>query len=100
MTLGVALDDDDVVLTWTQLNLNTAYEVHDSSTPYFTPSDDTRLITLPAPTATHRAKDAAGNAGRNRFYILKARFVDSANALSAISTNEVAEFSFALTPGE
>ena len=78
---------NDVVLTWTHLSPNTAYEVHRSTTPYFTPSDHTRQITLTAPTATY-TDWRVGNVNENYFYVVKSKFVDSANDLSVNSTNE------------
>ena len=57
--------DADVTLTWTHQTANGAYEVHRSTTPFFTPGSTTPLKTVFAPVNSYIDKSAAGNPDEN-----------------------------------
>lgn len=93
----ITKDANDVVLEWTHEEPNTGYEVYSAVTPYFTPGAGTLVATLPSTTTMYR-HTGAGGAANNHFYIVRSKFQDSANNLSADS-NPTGKFSYSLAPG-
>ncbi len=92
--LTIGRQDNDVILNWTSRVSAATYEVHWSSTPYFTPSADTLLVTLPAGAITYLDPDALASSD-SRFYIVRALWSGSGNSFSADS-GMVGKFSFTL----
>ena len=96
-TLGIARDANDVVLTWTRLDPNTAYEVYRSAAPFLSPLPTDLVKTVSPPTSVYVDTGVIGSI-INYFYIVRSKFQDSANNLSADS-NQTGKFGYGLTPG-
>ncbi|MCX6032247.1 MAG: alpha-amylase family glycosyl hydrolase [Chloroflexi bacterium] len=101
----------DVQLTWATVFTDTAtgpevvtgYQVHRSTSPYFTPDATTLQQTLTPPAfggATFTWTDAGkvGDPVTNYYY--KVLAVNAAGGRSAVAAAHVGEFDFALTPGQ
>jgi hypothetical protein len=95
VTLGIKPHGADVVLQWTQ-GVTSFYEVHRGPTPYFTPITSTLVITLPLSTTVYT--DTGALSGPDNFYVVRSKFQDSANDLSADS-NGVGKWEFPLATG-
>lgn len=107
--VDIAKQSNDVVLSWapvTQDTANepkvaTAYEVHRSTSPYFTPGAGTLLATVAPPVYGASGKlsytdaSAIGNPTQNFYY--KVLAINGAGKGSAAS-NHVGEFDFGLVP--
>ncbi len=99
---SVGLDGGEVKLDWRHVSPNTAYEVHRSLAPYFSPDVRTRVAALdashpPAPDEALSYRDgesAAGDAGTNHFYLVLGVNAAGGGAASA----RRGEFDFELTP--
>ncbi len=90
---------NDVVLTWTDQSPNTEYEVYRSSSlPYFAPDPSTLLPPILVQPTSIATDTGAIGAASNYFYVVRSKFRDSANDLSADS-NRTGKFSFSLVPG-
>jgi hypothetical protein len=87
----IALNGNDVTLTWTDPAVNSGYEVHRSVTPDFTPNNSTRIATLGAAVATYTDPGMAGNPNEAHFYLVRAT-VGSVGA----NSNVVGELAYAL----
>ncbi len=90
---------NDVVLTWTDQPPNTEYEVYRSLSPYFTPAAGTLLPPILAQPTSVFTDTGAIVAPSNYYYLVRSKFRDSANDLSADS-NQTGKFSFLLVPGQ
>ncbi|MCS6844462.1 MAG: alpha-amylase family glycosyl hydrolase [Caldilineales bacterium] len=110
-TVAVAKQGNDVKLSWAPVTQDTnnepevvtAYEVHRSTSPYFTPGPGTLLSTVtpgafgnPSGQITFTDAGAIGNPAQNYYYKVVA--VNGAGKASAAS-NHVGEFDFGLVPG-
>ena len=82
-----------VVLTWTGDPNDCSYEVHRSTSPYFTPGPSTLQTTVPADIKTYTDYGAARNVDINYFYIVRA-ITCSAGEIG--DSNPVGEFDFLL----
>jgi hypothetical protein len=94
VTMELERNDADVTLSWTHQTANGAYEVHRSTTPFFTPGSTTLLKTVFAPASSYIDESAAGNPDENHFYLVRAR----CGALWGDS-GRTGEFSYRLAPG-
>ncbi len=85
----------EAALGWSPSYANCSYEVHRSSSPYFTPAGATLLA--PALTAGSAGytdpASSLGDLGLNQFYVVKAGNCDGG---SAANSNRVGEFDFGL----
>jgi len=95
VTLSGARQGTDIALQWTQGAI-TGYELHRSAAPYFTPVQGTLVLTLPVTTTAYT--DTSAILGPNAFYMVRSKFQDSANDVSA-NSNRVGKWSFPVAPG-
>ena len=89
--LSIAADGTDVVLTWTEATTVTAYEVHRSATPFFTPDGGSLLTSLPAGTTMYTDTGVTGDPSISYFYQVRTLGAGP-NAIS----NEVGEIDYPL----
>ena len=87
---------NDVDLVWTHHGPNTAYEVHRSTIPYFTPSASSLRTTLLAPNDTYTDVGAIGGVGNNYFYKVRSKCQDLPFYDLSADSNQTAEFDFLL----
>jgi hypothetical protein len=86
-------------LVWSHVAPNTAYHIHRSTAPYFTPAPGNQIETMPMPFAdTLTYADSASGAGNpdvNHFYIV----VGATPGGQGAASDPIGEFDFALTTG-
>lgn len=92
MLLSISAIGTDIELTWTPALATSGYEIHRSTTPFFTPISSTLLITLPATTGVYTDTGIAGDPATSYFYQVGA--VDGSGQVS--NSNEVGEIDYAL----
>lgn len=63
-----SVSGNDVVLTWTTNQVNTAYEIHLSDTPFFAPSSSTLVTTVAANIATYIDTNRAMAGASSAYY--------------------------------
>ena len=94
---GISLSGADVDLSWTDDSANAGgYEVHRSTSPYFTPDSGSLEETRPAGSTSYTDEDATGSASENYFYIV--RGISNCGAASDFE-KRLGEFDFELVPG-
>jgi len=95
--LSITQNGTTAELTWPAVPNSATYQVWQSETSYFTPNSatDTPLATVSAP--GHSATNAIGDPTSNHYYVVTG--VNVCGESSGIS-NRVAEFGFALVPGQ
>ena len=99
-SVSISLDSGELKLAWPHISPDTAYQVHRSSTPYFTPDGSTLVTTLsaahsPAPDETLTYRDphsGSGDASVNDYYVVLA--INPAGASAA--SDRRGEFDFML----
>jgi len=94
---SISLNGADVTLRWDSDPANAGgFEVHRSTSPYFTPDSGSLWTTLPVGSASYTDMGAAGSAGENYSYIV--RGLSSCGAPSGYE-KRLGEFDFGLVPG-
>ena len=91
-SLSIVVAGTDVILTWTEVVSVTGYEVHRSTTPFFTPISATLQTTLPTGTTTYTDTGAAGNPAISYFY--QVRTLGTGGSIA--DSNEVGEIDYPL----
>lgn len=72
-TVASGLNGNDIVLTWATHAANDGYEVHRSTTPFFTPTPASLLTTLAADRTSYTDVGAASSTQLRYFYIVQAK---------------------------
>ncbi len=96
LTISPVPGKSHVILTWTGDGTACSYEVHRSTSPYFSPGPSTLRVTRPAGATTYTDYCAARNAGLNYFYIVRAIACSTG---ATANSNRVGEFDFPLGAG-
>ena len=86
-----AVSANNVSLSWIDVQAGCTYDVFESTTPYFTPTEPAGY---PGVTSPYVVNGRLGTVGTNYFFVNRA----TCNGETAFS-NEVGEFDFALVPG-
>ncbi|MGE5602007.1 MAG: M28 family peptidase, partial [Nitrososphaerales archaeon] len=98
--VAVTLDGSGITLAWPHVSPNIAYEVHESTAPYFTSDAGTRLAVVdaahpPAPNEilkVTRARNEQGDLEPGHYYIV--RGINAARASAA--SGQMSQFNFSL----
>ena len=95
--MSISLSGADVTLSWDPDPANAGgYEVHRSTSPYFTPDSGSLWTTRPAGSASYTDVGAAGSASENYTYIV--RGLNNCGAPSGYE-KRLGEFDFGIVPG-
>jgi hypothetical protein len=96
---SIEQDGVDAVLAWQDNSANKGgYQIHRSTSPYYTPDTGTK-VGSPLPVGTTEYKDvgAIGNPGSNYFYVVQALNCDQSQTADS---EQLAEFDIELVPGD
>lgn len=95
-TAGIARAGDALALTWTASSAACSYQVHRSTTPYFTPAPGTLIQTLPpgSSATTDETPGVVGDPAINYAYLVVA-----VCGSSAVDGGYLGEFDYSLVPG-
>ena len=93
VTLTITVNSPNIDLNWSAVPTAAGYDLHRSSTPFFSPSPATLLATLPPGSTSYSDPNTTGDPNTNYFYLLQA--LDNNGDLLA-SSNQVGEIDYPL----
>ena len=93
VTLSITVNGPDIDLNWSAVPTAVSYDLHRSSTPFFSPSPATLLTSLPPGSTSYSDLNTTGDPNTNYFYHLQA--LDGSGDVLA-SSNQVGEIDYPL----